>query len=147
MVRQPYASLIAFGKKRWDFRTLDTRKRGAIVIAASRSRPVKTGDSILNQAAKSFPRGVVLACAELAYSRLVTGTEIRKMAENVARTRIGEFEFLTADSPLGEPQTDLQEIAPECHFYAWELDKVRALSPPRPLINRSYSPWTVVTLE
>jgi len=89
----------------------------------------------------------MLACAELVGSRLVTGAEIRKMAENVVKTRIGEFEFLTADAPLGEPRRDLQEIAPECHFYAWELDKVRALAGPSPLIDRPYSPWTTVTVE
>jgi hypothetical protein len=48
LVRQPYASLIAYGRKRWELRSYDTRRRGHILIAASRGKPIETTDETLN---------------------------------------------------------------------------------------------------
>lgn len=147
IVRQPYASLIAFGKKRWEFRSYSTRKRGDILIAASRGKPIETSDETLNGAAKSFPRGVLLASARLTQSKLVTAFEIKKIGKNAVKTRIGDLEFLTADAPVGEPLVDLQALSPKWCCYAWHLDDVKSFSEPIPLDQRPCSPWTRVAIE
>jgi len=148
LVRQPYASLIAFGRKRWEFRSYNVRKRGNILIAASRGRPIKTGDETLNRAATSFPRGVLLASARLIQSQPVTANDIKKTVTGAVKTRIGEFEFWTADAPLGEPLVDLEMIPSTWHSYAWQFRDVQPMAEPIPLTRRSCSSWTTVaTIE
>lgn len=147
IVRQPYASLIAFGRKRWEFRSRNARKRGTVVIASSRSRPVETGDEMLNKAAKSFPRGALLASARLVQSSLVTAYDVKKAAKVAVKTRIGSFEFWTADAPVGEPLMDLQALPSTWRCYAWQFDDVNPLTRPIPLAKMTYSSWTTISAD
>jgi len=55
IVRQPYASLIAYGCKKWEFRSYNSTKRGTIAIASSRGTALKTASNELNAVAKHFP--------------------------------------------------------------------------------------------
>src|SRR5437764_490987 len=77
IVRQPYASLIAFGKKRWEFRNREIKKRGLVGIAASPNEPYRTWSDELNRVAPLFPRGVVLATAEMITSFYITGQDLK----------------------------------------------------------------------
>jgi hypothetical protein len=82
IVRQPYASLIAFGKKRWEFRSYNTERRGAMGIAASHGRPWITACPDLNEILHLMPRGVVLATCELKSSFLVTSKDLENSKDN-----------------------------------------------------------------
>ena len=147
LVRQPYASLIAYGKKRWELRSYDTKRRGRILIAASRGRPIETTDETLNRAATSFPRGVLLASAQLTESTLVSGLELREKSNFPVKTRIGDIEFWTADAPVGEPLQDIRTVSPTLQCYAWHLDDVKPLTSAVPLDAKPCSPWTVVDAD
>jgi hypothetical protein len=147
IVRQPYASLIAYGRKRWEFRSYNSNRRGRILIASSRGQPLLTSNSMLNKAATSFPRGALLASADLVNSELVTAQRIRQLAEPSVTSRIGNFEFLTADSPIGEPLTDVESIPLHWRCYAWELNDVRPFVEPVPMTKPSCSPWTSVVTK
>src|SRR2546425_522823 len=59
IVQQPYASLIASGFKRWEFRGYETKKTGEIGIAASNSQPLQTKNLELNRIRYLLPTGVV----------------------------------------------------------------------------------------
>ena len=85
IIRQPYASLIAFGKKRWEFRGYDTKKHGLIGIAASHNEPLQTLNEDLNEIAYVFPRGVVLALAELVTSFYVKNEDLKSAKNNFNR--------------------------------------------------------------
>jgi hypothetical protein len=147
IVRQPYASLIAYGRKRWEFRSYNARKRGRILIAASRGQPIPTSDSVLNNAATSFPRGALLASAELVNSELVTAHRVRQLAQSSVKYRIGDFELMTADAPIGEPISDVESIPIQWRCFAWELGNVKPFETPVPLTKPSCSPWTRVAAE
>jgi len=144
LIRQPYASLIAYGKKRWEFRSYNVRKRGQIAIAASRGKPLETSDDNLNEAAAYFPRGMLLAWARLVESRPVTASDLRGIAKSSVKTRIEGSEFWTADSPIGEPMEDIRSLPSKWRGYAWELSNIRPIPEPIPLNNRPCSPWTTV---
>lgn len=77
IIRQPYASLVAYGHKKWEFRSYNTRFRGRIGIASSRGKPLKTSNEELNIHAKSFPRGTILATAELESSFPATNSDLK----------------------------------------------------------------------
>lgn len=99
---------------------------------------------MLNNAATSFPRGVLLASAELVNSELVTAHRVRQLAQSCVKSRIGNLELLTADAPIGEPLSDVESIPSQWRCYAWELGDVRPFEIPIPLTKPSCSPWTRV---
>jgi len=82
IVRQPYASLIAYGSKRWEFRSYNCKKRGVICIASSRGKPLKTGDPFLNSISGNFPRGFA---ARLIVFHGLASRITRKNAEGIVR--------------------------------------------------------------
>lgn len=149
IIRQPYASLIAYGCKRWEFRSYNCTKRGRIAIASSRGRPLKTANQKLNEAAKHFPRGVTLATANLVNTFCITNEDIKKSFIGTAQVRIHDKKFIVAKEPLGEPIEDIKLTIedPKWTSYVWELDDVVALSTPINTCKKSNSPWSTVEID
>jgi hypothetical protein len=143
IVRQPYASLIAFGKKRWEFRSYDAKKLGVIGIAASHGEPLKTWDRVLNSFSQSFPRGLVLATAELVTSFLINSNDLSSSLPSPIEVTIHGKRFKTFDEPIGEPVEDvkLAMSKKEWESYAWVLDDVHPLEKFVPYDRESRSTW------
>lgn len=148
IIRQPYASLIAYGCKRWEFRSYNSTKRGRIAIASSRGPPLKTSDNTLNEAAKHFPRGVTLATANLINTFLATNKDIERVFSGTTQVRIHDKKFTVAKQPLGEPIEDIKLTIEDQKWksYVWELDDVVVLSNPIALNRKANSPWSSVEL-
>jgi len=149
IVRQPYASLIAYGSKRWEFRNHKCQKRGTICIASSRGTPLNTGDSFLNSISKKFPRGFALAVAALKDSYVVTSQDLKEVFKGRETVRIDGYNIETAAKPLGEPVYDIQRAIKDQGWkrHAWILEDVTSLKTIIPLQNlKSGSTWTKVEL-
>ena len=147
IVRQPYASLIAYGVKRIEFRTQNCKKRGPILIASARGKPLKTGDPILNNIAKSFPRGYILAKAVLADAFLGNNEFIQKKLEGDEIVNIHKHKFRVASRPFGEPMIDISKAANDKNWkvYFWVLKNVSSLDNIIPLLtNGTGSSWIKV---
>lgn len=149
IVRQPYASLIAYGCKKWEFRSYDSTKRGTIAIASSRGPALKTTNNELNAAAKHFPRGVALATANLVNTFHATNKEIKESFTGTTQVRIHDMKFTVAKEPLGEPVSDIKLVIEDTNWksYVWELHDVTPLSSPIALTTKSNSPWTIIEIE
>lgn len=129
IIRQPYASLIAFGHKRWEFRSYNCRVRGTIGIASSHNPPLRTLNEDLNKISPLFPRGVVLAVAKFDKTFFVSNDDLRAKAKRTAKTTIHGHELVTFAEPIGEPLEDV-EVAisnPNWVAHAWCLKEVRPL--------------------
>jgi hypothetical protein len=150
LIRQPYASLVAYGAKRWEFRTYDCKKRGLICIGSSRGKPFKTGDPLLNSISPLFPRGFALAVGVLVDSRQVVAEDLNRVYKGEKTIKIDGHKIVTVAEPLGEPKYDIQAAMKDRKWenYAWILQNV---SPLRTIVqirnNSSGSPWTKVSLE
>lgn len=150
LVRQPYASLIAYGVKRWEYRTYNCAKRGLICIGSSRGEPLKTGDPFLNSISDYFPRGFVLAVGVLVDSRPVTGEDLKRAFKGEKTVRLDGHNVVTAAEPLGEPKYDIHAAIKDKSWnrYAWVLENVSPLKTITPIANTlSGSSWTKVELE
>jgi hypothetical protein len=149
IVRQPYASLIAFGCKKWEFRSYNSCKAGKIAIAASRGPPLKTGSLELNKAAKHFPRGVALATGEIIRSFFVTNQDLKEKYTGATKVKIHDQEFIVAKSPLGEPIEDIELAIGDSEWksYVWELNNVIPLIKPIDLCKRTNSTWSSIELK
>lgn len=150
IIRQPYASLIAFGHKRWEFRTYDCKKRGIICIGSAKGQPFITGSKHLNEVARSFPKGVVLATANLTNSFPVTSKELKAALGKEERVEIHQHIIKLAAAPLGEPIKDLQNAIfdEEWKRFVWCLEDVSPLRMPIPLRNNRYArAWVKVELS
>lgn len=149
LVQQPYASLIAFGRKRWEFRSYETEKRGTIGIAASPSSVLSTLSSSMNSVSHLFPRGVLLATAKLVNCFYITGTDLKKaMTEPVALNVHGQ-EITTLDSPIGEPREDVEAAANSSSWesFVWELEDVKPVPITILIEKKSRSTWVSVDFE
>jgi len=149
IVRQPYASLIAYGSKRWEFRTYNCQKRGVICIASSKGKPLKTGDSFLNSISDSFPRGFALAICTITDSFVVTCQHLREAFKGTETLKIDGYNITTAMKPLGEPVYDIQNAIRNLDWkmYTWVLKNVSPLKAIIPLRSaNSGSIWTKVEL-
>jgi hypothetical protein len=129
LIRQPYASLIAHGLKRVEFRSYPTRVRGRIWVAASKGPPLKTEDSVVNAISKNWPRGLVLASANLA---AVEFWDIRKLKQSVGIEKdipIHGTMLRVYDVPLGEPVKDVNMATERTDWksWAWILQDVSAV--------------------
>ena len=150
LVRQPYASLIAYGVKRWEFRMQNCRKRGPILIASSRGKPLKTGDRCLNMASNSFPRGFVLAKAVLVDSFPVTNEQLSHEIRSEAIITVHRHEFGVVQAPIGEPLVDVKKTATDekWRMFAWVVKDVRPLKSIIPLMtNGTGSSWTKISFD
>jgi len=145
LVQQPYASLMAFGRKCWEFRSYETKRRGRIGIAASPSSALATKSSALNAASHSFPRGVLLATADLVNCFYVTSADIRKAIAEPVMVSIHGHEILTVGFPIGEPEEDVREAINSNGWesYVWELADIKPLPNPIAVGKRSRSTWVL----
>ena len=143
LVRQPYASLIAFGKKRWEFRSYECKKLGEIAIAASPSDPLETLNKSLNEVSDFFPRGVILAIAEIKGSFYVTNHDLKANLRGSINLNVHGYDITTADEPLGEPLEDIQSAIENKAWesYAWLLDNIKPLKNPIAIEKTSLSTW------
>ena len=146
IIQQPYASLIAYGKKKWEFRNYDTKKSGLIGIAASPSQNLSTLNPNLNAAVTHFPKGVILATAELAGSFFVTSSDLELVCTDPIKLSIHGHEFLLYDEPLGEPIEDVQHAIGKNNWksHAWLLENIMPLNEPISFTRQGQSTWTKV---
>ena len=149
VVRQPYASLITFGRKRWEFRSYECKMRGKIGIAASHNRPLTTLNEELNGISASFPRGVLLATARIDGSFLVTNNELKANFKRTARVVVHGHELVTLEEPIGEPVEDVQQaiLDPDWVAYVWKLTDVKPLRKYVPVERPKRSTWTFLELH
>lgn len=148
LVQQPYASLIVFGKKRWEFRSYETKKKGTIGIAASPSSVITTKSATLNAVSHLFPRGVLLGVANLANCFYVTSSDLMKAMTEPLKVSLHGHEVTTLDSPIGEPKEDVEYAAKSKYWesYAWELQDIKPLSRHIGIVKESRSTWVSVDL-
>jgi len=148
LVQQPYASLIVFGRKRWEFRSYEAKRRGCIGIAASPSSVLMTKDFALNKISGMFPRGVVIGTANLVNCFYVTRNDLLKQDHTTVRLTIHGNEITTLDAPIGEPERDVTEAAESSSWgsFAWELENIKPLNAPIPFVKQSRSTWFSVEL-
>lgn len=147
VVRQPYASLIALGHKRWEFRKYDSRKRGITIgIAASPNNPLTTQNIVLNRFKNKFPRGVVLATGRLVTSFFITSADLKAKMTDPVFTNIHGLDLPTLQEPIGEPLEDVSNAIkdPGWQQYAWLIDNVKPLKEPIPLPKLQRSTWIKV---
>jgi hypothetical protein len=148
IIQQPYASLIAFGKKRWEFRSYDCKKREKIGIAASTAPALRTFSSELNRIAGLLPRGVVLAIADLTNSFFVTVSDLKRNLKADVKVNLHSYEITTIDQPIGEPREDVERAIRSLTWesYVWDIENVRALKTPIPFFRKSRSTWVKVDI-
>jgi len=149
IIRQPYASLIVYGVKRWEFRSYISEKKGRIAIAASKNPPIRTSDTKLNVATKRFPRGVVLGTANLVRSFPVTHENLKQKFKCCQTVIIHGQEFTVACEPIGEPPEDIKLALARKNWekFAWELSNVKPLPRPIEYPPSHGSSWTKVDLK
>jgi hypothetical protein len=143
LVQQPYASLIVFGKKCWEFRSYETKKRGLIGIIASPSSVLRTHSASLDSVSYLFPRGVLLATAKIVNCFYITGTDLKKAMTEPIKINLHGHEISTLDSPIGEPLEDVRLAANSDSWesYVWELSEVKPVKSQVPITRNSRSTW------
>lgn len=149
IVRQPYTSLIAFGKKRWEFRSYPTKKSGKIGIASSPYEPWQTVSPELNKVSHLFSRGVILATANLVTSFYVTASDLKRNITGPVQVKIHGKIINTCDKPIGEPIEDVNNAIQKKGWesFAWLLEDVKVLNKPRPFKKTSpKSTWVRVEM-
>ena len=139
IIRQPYASLIAFGKKRWEFRSYPIKKRGKIGIASSPSEPWQTLSPELNRVSHLFPRGIVLATANLVTSFYVTASDLMRKKTEPVQVKVHGNIIKTCDEPIGEPIEDVNNAIRQKGWesFACLLEDVKILNEPKPFQRTS----------
>lgn len=148
VVAQPYASLIANGYKRWEFRSYDSKRTGKIGIAASGAEPWPTKNVDLNKISYLLPRGVVIATAELVTSFFVTSEDLKKKITMPVQVELHGVHIATCGEPIGEPLEDVNAAIADRNWrsFAWFLEKVKPLDPPVPFERNGRSTWITVDL-
>jgi hypothetical protein len=149
LIQQPYASLIAFGRKRWEFRSYEIKKRGTIGIAASPSSVLSTLNPSLNQVSHLFPRGSLLATAKIVNCFYATGSDLKKAMSAPVILSIHGQEVTTLDSPIGEPKEDVEAAANSSTWesYVWELEGVTPVPNPVRIEKKSRSTWVSIDFQ
>ncbi len=145
-VQQPYASLIIFGKKRWEFRSYDAKKRGEIGIISSHHNTIQSNDNTLNKAVQTFPKGVLLGTAELVNSFFITNRVLKKFIRDVVTIRIHGNEITTIDSPIGEPLIDVVKASENQNWnsWVWEFENIHPFEDLISVVRSSQSVWQKV---
>jgi hypothetical protein len=147
VVAQPYASLIAVGHKRWEFRSYDSKKSGRIGIAASNTAPWPTRNLELNRISSLLPRGVVLATAELVTSFFVTSEDLKKKVTPPVEIDLKGHKIITYGEPIGEPVEDVNGAIADRNWrsFAWLFENVKTLDPLIPFVRTgARSTWATV---
>jgi hypothetical protein len=149
LVQQPYASLIVFGNKRWEFRSYEIKRRGTIGIAASPSSVLPTRNRKLNASAAFFPRGVLLGTANLVNCFYATAADLKNTVTKPVEISMHGQQFFTLGPPIGEPREDVELAANSRSWasYVWELEDVKPLKIPIPVVKKLGSTWVSVNLD
>ncbi|WP_374724125.1 ASCH domain-containing protein [Calidifontibacillus erzurumensis] len=124
-IKQPWATLIALGEKRFETRSWQTKYRGKIAIHAGKSVDKKACDedeikrALLKHGISSYkdlPTGVILATANLIYCHKVKEDygKVGKIAVTESGLIIKGDEYCFGDYTEGR--------------YAWELSNVERLA-------------------
>ena len=145
-MRQPYASLIAVGFKRWEFRSYETKKAGEIGIAASNAEPLLTKNDELNRIRYLLPSGVVLATAKLVTSFYLTADDLKQYLGEPVEVNLHGQVAKTLGEPIGEPIEDVKYASDNSKWnsFAWMLEDVKPLEKPVPFARDSQSTWISV---
>lgn len=149
LVQQPYASLIIFGNKRWEFRSYEVKKRGTIGIAASPSSVLRTRNRELNIVAPSFPRGFLIGTANLVNCFYATGADLKRVMGETVKVSLHGHDLLTLGPPIGEPREDVSFAADSATWksFVWEFEDVKSLPSSIPVTKNQRSTWVKVNLE
>jgi len=149
LVRQPYASLIAYGLKRIEFRKYPTRVRGRIGIAASKGPPLQTLDTTINSVSMEWPRGFVLATATLSRTEFWDQNMLGRSAVRQRDILVHGTSLRVYDSPLGEPTADVDTAIGrgDWQSWAWIMQDVQPLRFPKEYVQASRSSWAKVLIE
>jgi hypothetical protein len=143
LVRQPYASLIAYGLKRIEFRGYATQVRGRIGIAASKGPPFRTCDPTVNSMSREWPRGLVLGTAVLLGCEVWGIDRLRESLTGESDILVHGTKLRVYGSPVGEPLADVDSILcrSEWQSWGWVLSDVTTLSTPMPYAHAGRSTW------
>lgn len=148
VVREPYASLIAYGQKRWEFRCRPCQKRTIIGIVASRRSPIPINPQVAKS--RSFPRGALLALARLEDCKRVTADDLVPFINgHYRKMNLHGIDFEVCEPPVGEPVDDVRTAANDDDWecYAWQLASVIRLREPRIIPSRAYSTWQRIKID
>ncbi|QSB09687.1 ASCH domain-containing protein [Lysinibacillus fusiformis] len=123
-IKQPWATLIALGEKRFETRSWQTKYRGPIAIHAGKTMdmeyceypPIKRALQRHGIENEDLPLGFVIATAELIDCHLIPN-ELSAAGIDIGKILKGD-ELYFGDFMDGR--------------YAWELNKVKVLSEPEP---------------
>ena len=149
LVRQPYATLIMYGKKRWEFRSYEVKKRGLIGIAASPSSILPSESNNLNCISNLMPKGCLLGTANLRTCFYITSKELVKAIGNEVKLMIHDKIVTTLDSPIGEPIEDVNHVInnKEWASWVWELNDINPIEKKIPIAKTSKSTWVEIDYD
>lgn len=141
--------MIAFGRKRWEFRSYNCKVRGEIGIAASPNEPLDTLSNELNNVSHLFPRGVLLATGEITSSFFVTAEDLKRNFREPVTVSLHGHAIKTADEPLGEPIEDITRAMNNRGWesFAWLIENVRTLESSIPIEKKPKSTWVTIDLS
>lgn len=148
VVREPYASLIAYGQKRWEFRYCPCRKRTTIGIVASRRSPIPINPQVATS--RLFPRGALLALARLEDCKRVTADDLTPFINgHYHKMNLHGVDFEVCEPPVGEPVEDVMAAASDDDWecYAWQLTSVLRLKKPKLIRSTAHSTWQSVKIS
>jgi hypothetical protein len=148
IIRQPYASLIVDGAKRWEFRSYPPTTFGKIGIAAAKGTPLRTYSNSLNRLASRLPRGLVLGTAHLLSYRLCTNETLLQYVHRTTELNLFGSKIMIVDSPIGEPLEDVVAATKNAEWrsYAWELSDISPLDEPLLYSHVGRGTWGMTNL-
>lgn len=145
---QPWASLIAYGAKRWETRSWSTDYRGELLIhAAKRKPPAITDHRFIEEAIQvlghadfdALPRGKVVAVCELkACYTLIPEAPDPRPAEygGPGERELIECLFVTYGHDLARASRELRFGDWSVGRVVWDLENIRRLADPIPLLGQ-----------
>jgi activating signal cointegrator 1 len=135
---QPWASLIAYGGKRWETRSWRTDYRGELLIhAAQRQAPPIADPKFIEEAIQVLghadfnvlPAGTVVAVCELTACYRITATAPQQADER----ELTDCMWLTYPHDISGAARELRFGDWSLDRYVWRLENVRRLVQPVPL--------------
>jgi len=136
---QPWASLVAFGEKRFETRSWSTAYRGPIAIHATKTFPA----SAVYLCANEPPFHATLAKAGFRRPDELPRGAVVAVAELVACISTNDLRDLLAEWPKGasRDEEDFGDFSPG--RWAWKMENVRRLADPVPAKGaRGLWEWT-----
>jgi hypothetical protein len=137
-IKQPYASLLAHGIKKYETRSWSTVCRGPIAIHAGLANPCKVIRDLFGMPQHNALISATRRCGYKTYSDIPTGAIIATAHLAMCRIiRVDDFGRIYMESPCTDRKiyVDEQEIAMgnwAPNHYAWELGNVKILPEPIP---------------